>query len=155
MNDDLLLFYLNSEFREAYHRWELDQPARNGMHAYPILDSDNDFCTRRMVLGLNFPGERQDQGKWWTTLAKFAHGWAIHTKWQHHLLKRSGWVLQNSQGQYELDLTHIGIEDIYFSPDIILQVGDEIIPVEIKGINTLDYQGTPALYKRVYTHLVA
>ncbi len=76
------------------------------------------------------------------------NGWAIHTKWQEDLLEGTGLVLYNKyEGMPELDLTHIDEETgIHYSPDVILQFGPYVIPVEIKGINTEDFKGNPDLY---------
>lgn len=141
MDDQVLLFLLTSEIEQAYHTWDAEQPARTGLHASSVLESDKDFCVRQHVLAEHYPDERQVKVQYFPSLQKFVHGWAIHKKLQEEIFKRTGRVIKHLTGDYELDLTHLDHEtQIMFSPDAIIKYGDLTIPIEIKGINTEDFQ---------------
>jgi len=143
-----LLFLLRHEFQQSFIEWERRQPARNGLHVASLVEPDEIWCARKHVILAFTPEYRQEVPAYWSLLAKFVHGWAIHTKWQHDLLKHTGLVAWNTeQEKYELDLTHHDIDrDIHFSPDVILKFGNMLIPLEIKGINHDEYAGHPAYY---------
>src|SRR6266516_1225138 len=143
-----LAFLLTHEFNQAFYAWDAALPPRDGLHASSVLESDADFCVRQHVLADSFPDERQQKEQYLSALQKFLHGWQIHEKWQYKLLKSTGLVPWNhSMEEYELDLTHIDPEsDIKYSPDAIIEYAGFVMPIEIKGINTLDYQGCPDLY---------
>lgn len=161
-DNSTLEFLLTHEFQQAYHTWDAMQRARDGLHASSVLESDSDFCTRQHVLADAFPGERQTKEQYWSVLAKFLHGWNIHEKWQQKLLKPSGLVVKRAREddeegwplppEWELDLTHTDPETgIKYSPDAIITFAGMVMPVEIKGINTLDFQGCEELYREVCT----
>lgn len=142
MDDQVLLFMLTSEIESAYHQWDAEQPARTGLHASSVLESDKDFCVRQHVIAEHYPDERQAKEQYLPSLQKFVHGWAIHKKLQEEIFKRTGRVIRHLTGDHELDLTHLDYEtQIMFSPDVIIKYGDLTIPIEIKGINTEDFQG--------------
>lgn len=153
MDDSTLAFLLTHELQQAFQRWDASMPARTGLHAYSLLESESDWCTRQHVLAHIAPEQRQQKDQHWRVLAMFLNGWTIHRKWQHELLKRSGIVAigidHHGTQDFELDLTH-NEQGIRFSPDAIIKYGGQVMPVEIKGINTLDFQGCPDLYERVF-----
>lgn len=147
INPETLTFLLQHELQQALVSWQRRAPARTGLHAYSLLDSDKEWCLRQHVLSEQFPDQREPEQSFWHSAAYLAHGWAIHEKWQHKLLRPTGLVRQHLTGAYELDLTHWDHDrDIYFSPDVILAYAGINIPVEIKGINHDDYAGHPAYY---------
>jgi hypothetical protein len=150
-DDSTLAFLLTNELQQAYQTWDKNQPARTGLHASSVLESDADFCTRQHVLAEQFPAERQQKEQYWKVLAMFANGWSIHKKWQEDILKPTGIVVKHTGDDadgwpllpvYELDLTHIHPETgIQFSPDAIIEYAGQTMVVEIKGINHEDFQG--------------
>lgn len=146
-----LAFLLTHEFQQAFHAWDAQQPARDGLHASSVLESDSDFCTRQHVLADAFPAERQTKDQYLPALQKFLHGWNIHEKWQYKLLKPTCLVAVNEHGQLELDLTHIDPDTgIKYSPDVILaKFAGLTLPIEIKGINHEDYAGQEEMYYKV------
>ncbi len=148
MDNRTLLYLLKQQFDRSFRDWDKNQPARTGLHASSVLESESDFCTRQHVLAEKFPQTRQAKDQYLPSLQKFVNGWALHKKWQEDLIGPSGLVKYSEDPDgLELDLTHIDFETgIHFSPDIILSFAGFTIPVEIKGINTLDFQGCPNLY---------
>jgi hypothetical protein len=152
ISDDTLHFLLENALQQSYVAWEQSQPPRNGLHASSVLQSDGDWCVRQHALAEAFPAMRQPKDAFWKTLATLAHGWSIHEKWQYKLLKRTGLVAihtENSVGRPELDLTHVDpLHGIHYSPDVILNFCGLILPIEIKGINTQDFQGHPDYYDK-------
>ena len=174
IDDTTLAFLLTHELQQAFQTWDKNQPARTGLHASSVLESDADFCTRQHVLAEVFPHERQQKEQFWRVLAMFANGWSIHQKWQWDILQPTGmvdyeevvdddpldldFVPQSYSIEYELDRTHIDpVTNIHYSPDAIIEFAGQRMAVEIKGINTLDFRGTPALYERDFSqsHLYA
>ena len=147
LDNKKLIFFLRNAFIQAFIAWEKRQPARNGLHVASLKDEG--WCTRKHVILNLFPELREDVASYWTVLSKYVHGWSIHEKWQHKLLRPTGLVALNEQGQPELDLTHYDeIRETHFSPDVILNFAGEYIPVEIKGINHNEYAGHPAYYDK-------
>ncbi|HEY5003436.1 MAG TPA: hypothetical protein VII61_09810 [Ktedonobacteraceae bacterium] len=150
-DDSTLAFLLTNELQQAFQTWDRNQPARTGLHASSVLESDADFCTRQHVLAEQFPDERQQKEQYWKVLAMFANGWSIHKKWQEDLLYPTGMVvlseveahdMWNPVLEAELDRTHIHQETgIQFSPDAIIDFAGQRMVVEIKGINHEDFQG--------------
>jgi len=158
MDNRTLLYLLKQQFDRSFHDWDKNQPARTGLHASSVLESESDFCTRQHVIAEKFPETREAKDQYLPSLQKFVNGWALHKKWQEDLIGPSGLVkmgvvIREQEGlrittqRPELDLTHIDPETgVHFSPDIILSFAGLTIPIEIKGINTLDFQGCPDLY---------
>ncbi len=147
------VFLLIHELQQLFVQWDAQQPAREGLHASSVLESDSDFCIREHILADTCPGERQQKEQFWKVLAMFLNGWSIHEKWQYKLLEPSGMVryCEGDLKFLELDLTHIDpATGIHFSPDAIINFAGLTLPIEIKGINTLDFQGCPDLYDRSY-----
>jgi hypothetical protein len=147
IHPDTLTFLLQHELQQALVSWQRRSPARTGLHAYSLLDSEQEWCLRQHVLAEHFPDQREPEQSFWHSAAYLAHGWSIHEKWQHKLLKPTGLVTHYSTGDYELDRTHIDQDrGIHFSPDAILSYAGINIPLEIKGINHDDYAGHEAYY---------
>ncbi|SRR6266496_409553 len=154
--DSTLAFLLTHELQQAFVQWDAQQPAREGLHASSVLESDSDFCTREHILADTCPGERQQKEQFWKVLAMFVHGWAIHKKWQEDLLLPTGLVVcSDEDGKlWEIDVTHIDpATGIHFSPDAIIKFAGLTLPLEIKGINHDDFAGCEELYRPIVTKL--
>src|SRR6266568_9416848 len=138
---------LKLSFQQMYLQKGRDQEPHRELHAANLLESESEWCTRRYVLMNLFPEEVQkpELKSWdWKREAIFEDGWVRHKKLQA-LFKKYGNVAINHllNGQFdalapaspELDLTHyLPDENLYFSPDAIIQFGSEKYLVEIKGI---------------------
>src|SRR6266702_1613847 len=124
-------------FQQMYLQKGRDQEPHRELHAANLLESESEWCTRRYVLMNLFPEEVQkpELKSWdWKREAIFEDGWVRHKKLQA-LFKRYGNVVLSESGELELDLTHyLEDENLYFSPDAIIQFGNEKYLVEIKGI---------------------
>lgn len=134
---------LTSEFQSLFNQWGSNQPPRLGLRASSLLVPAEEWCVRQHVLSEISPvSERETEEHTWRTNAVFLHGWKLHEKWQG-LFFNAQLAVQNMEmeGQLELDLTHHDHErGIYFSPDAILEYAGRKFVVEIKGINTKDFQ---------------
>lgn len=122
-------------------------PARTEVHASSLIADD--WCSREYVLGEFHPQEaiQNSNEKFYHLHAIFEHGWMIHKKWQAWY-KANGLAVYNQQLQdYELDLTHYDPERmIYYSPDAIIRtIMKRNRVIEIKGINTDEYQSVASL----------
>ena len=124
-------------FQQMYLQKGRDQEPHRELHAANLLESNSEWCTRRYVLMNLYPEEVQkpELKSWdWKREAIFEDGWVRHKKLQA-LFKRYGNVVLSESGELELDLTHyLEDENLYFSPDAIIQFGNEKYLVEIKGI---------------------
>lgn len=126
------------DFQDLYLKYGASQAPRTGLHASSLLVSESEWCTRRYVLADLFPGEAvtPELARWqWKQQAVFENGWNLHERWQK-LFEKYGNVVKYNGMYNELDLTHYDPErQVYFSPDAILNINDEHMVVEIKGIN--------------------
>jgi hypothetical protein len=117
-------------------------PVRTSVHASSVVSED--WCSREFVLGEFYPDRAttDPQDKMYTHLHNiFQHGWEVHRKWQRIFLSQGLAVFSEEKGEYELDLTHYDPEYmIYYSPDAIITALGKTRVVEIKGINTEEYQ---------------
>jgi hypothetical protein len=154
---------------EMFSQWNEDKPLRTGFpHASNILAPDHSFCMRQLVLAAVYPDQcKRPPTKPWDTLvnARFKHGWVIHEKYQD-LFKQYGDVVffEDNPDTPELDHSHFDEERlIWFSPDAIMRVEGEKMPVEMKGYNQaafdkMDENGTAPVdaHKQVnlYMHLL-
>lgn len=159
---------LELDFRNMYVEWGKSSPARHGMHASAVLQSESEWCTREQVLHQLYPeqGEKPEWNSWdWKKSAIFENGWNLHRRWQR-LFEKFGNVvyscvddmgiahistaelnnrddLREINGKLyapELDLTHYDSErNLYFSPDAILNFGPHTYVVEIKGLKQESY----------------
>jgi hypothetical protein len=124
---------------EMFNKWNEDKPLRTGFpHASNILAPDNAFCMRKLVLAAIHPelAERPETKPWDTLMnARFKHGWMIHQKYQELMLKYGKVVYFNDNLMTpELDYSHFSDKDLtWFSPDAIMIVEGEEMPIEIKG----------------------
>src|SRR6266700_2815508 len=138
-------------FQQMYLQKGRDQEPHRELHAANLLESESEWCTRRYVLMNLYPGEVQkpELKSWdWKREAYFATGWVYHEKWQSLFRLYGNVVLSDDNRLPELDLTHfLPGENLYFSPDAIIQFGNEKYLVEIKGINHDEYVGHPDLYE--------
>lgn len=138
VKEALLHAYLESLFV----RWGGSSAPRLTLHASSLIVSDREWCEREYVLAASHSAEeaqevREAYGAHLNAI--FFNGWWIHRKWQD-LFKRFGRVVMKD-GRHSLDLTYHHTEyDLYHSPDAILEVAGTIYPIEIKGINTEEYQ---------------
>lgn len=111
----------NGESRERY-----------GLHGSAILKDD--LCYRAQVLSLFF---KQSQGEELPlkTLAIFEEGNAIHEKWQR-LFTRGG--LGTAE---DMDRTRFNSHsELLYTPDAIIEINGTKYIVEIKSMNTFNYQ---------------
>lgn len=104
---------------------------RYGLHASSIIASDNDFCLREQVLSLFYV---RDTGKEFPTktLRIFAHGTAIHEKWQK-MFEKAGWLKCAEKTHF------VKKYDLCYTPDIETNWKGEPI-IEIKSENTYAFQ---------------
>lgn len=109
-----------------------DEVERSGLHASSIIAAETKFCFREQVLSLLF---KQTQGHQLPSKQKrvFEEGKAIHRKWQG-LFERSGIA-------DEIELRHYEEKyDLYFTPDAVVKINSKKYVVEIKSMNSFQYQ---------------
>jgi hypothetical protein len=154
MPDDLTLEaeLIKYSFQQMYLQKGKDKEPHRELHAANLLESNSEWCTRRYVLMNLFPDEVQkpELHSWdWKREIIFDNGWSLHERWQN-LFSRYGNVVRSRllNGQVdplapeslELDLTHyLEEENLYFSPDAIIEFGGTKYLIEIKGIKQEDF----------------
>lgn len=124
---------------------------RAGLHASSIISSDESFCYRAQVLSLLF---EQTQGHE-TPLASlkiFAAGNSIHEKWQN-MFAKGGICVKNEARSFSEKY------ELYFTPDSIVNINNELQIVEIKSMNTYSFKSAkshPSGQKQcmLYMHLL-
>ncbi len=129
---------LKLSFQQMYLQKGRDAQPHRELHAANLLESESEWCTRRYVLMNLYPDEVQkpELKSWdWKREDIYEHGWEVHRKWQYMFRMFGNVVLSDDNRLPELDLTHfLPDENLYFSPDAIIQFGNEKYLVEIKGI---------------------
>lgn len=108
-----------------------DREDRVGMHGSGIIASDNEFCFRQQVLSFFFKGFEPPISDGLRRI--FLNGWYVHDKWQT-LFKKAGIAVGIEQR---------GMSDsmrLLFTPDAIIKFGNKTYVVEIKSVNTYQFQ---------------
>lgn len=107
---------------------------RKGLHASEILEDNSKYCTRRMVLSLNY--KRGIEKEPYGMKPKYEEGNMIHEKWQRLFIR--GWLC----GLDDVENTQIDREyNLLYTPDAIINVPGiegELI-VEIKSMSDKQY----------------
>lgn len=132
---------LRAHFESLFTAWGASNPPRTKVHASSLIVSKDEWCEREYVLAGSHPEEAQTVEQEYSAHlnAIFVNGWTLHQKWQN-LFKRYARVVMKD-GKPSLDLTYHHREyDLYYSPDAILIIAGTVYPIEIKGINTDEYQ---------------
>ena len=123
---------------------------RVGLHTSAMIVSDNEFCVRQQVLSLLFK-QSQKENIPIDLLRIFEAGNAIHEKWQR-LFIRGG--LCHAE---DLDFTRFVDEyELSFTPDAIITINGKKYVVEIKSVNTYQFQkmtSHPSAYKQVNMYM--
>lgn len=150
-NDSLEGLLIRRTLDQLFYIRDHTDEKRAGLHASGIIKSDKDFCYREQVLSLLF---EQTQGQLLPVnlLRIFAAGNSIHAKWQN-LFVKSGIAVEiearNFSEQYEM----------YFTPDAVIQLNNKKYVVEIKSVNTFQFQKSNnhsqgARQLQLYMHLL-
>jgi hypothetical protein len=104
---------------------------RVGMHGSGIIASDNEFCYRRQVLSFFYRGMEPNHPV--KLLRIFLNGWYVHEKWQK-LFKDAGMSLGSEVRGESNEFS------LLFTPDDIVKIGNKKYVVEIKSVNTYQFQ---------------
>lgn len=108
-----------------------DREDRVGMHGSGIIASDNEFCYRQQVLSFFYKGFEPPISDGLRRI--FLNGWYVHIKWQT-LFEKAGIAVGIEQR---------GMSDsmrLLFTPDAIIRLGNKTYVVEIKSVNTYQFQ---------------
>lgn len=132
---------IQAQFTNHLAAWGASSSPRTRLHASALIVPTSEWCYREHYLRDRNPDEVGAAEPASPHLnAIFLNGWTLHRKWQFDLFKKHGCVVRRAH-QYCLDLTHEHEElNMLYSPDAILEIFGERWPVEIKGINTEEYQ---------------
>lgn len=104
---------------------------RVGMHGSGIIASDSDFCYRQQVLSFYFKGFEPDISDGLRRI--FLNGWYVHEKWQK-LFEAAGIAIGVEQRGESKDMK------LLFTPDAIIKLKNKKWVVEIKSVNTYQFQ---------------
>jgi hypothetical protein len=158
-NLDTIAELLRIEFRSLFVEWGNSTPTRTGLHASAVLVDEQDWCLRRHTLSELFPDAVQpiELSSWdWKQQAIFLNGWRLHEKWQA-LFQQFARVVEVETSHFDED------RNLYFTPDVIFEFGNQKYIVEIKGYKAdyfakLDESGAPPEYAHaqanLYCHLL-
>ena len=104
---------------------------RTGMHASGIIASEQEFCIRQQVLSFVFKGSEAFIP---ISLRRiFKAGTSIHQKWQE-MFRNAGIAEAIEQRG------HSKLMSLLFTPDAIVRIGKRRYVVEIKSVNTYQFQ---------------
>lgn len=104
---------------------------RTGMHGSSIIASDTEFCYREQVLSFFYKGTEKDVPP---DLARiFLEGWSVHEKWQT-LFQKAGIAYGIEQRGHSKGW------ELLFTPDAIILLNGIKYVVEIKSVNTFQFQ---------------
>ncbi len=149
----LMQVYIQNMFND----WSAERPARYGIHASKLIETDGVFCLRQCVLLERHHLPQKDENSWITN-ARFLNGWSLHQKYQS-LLERFANVVWY-RGKPELDQTHYdAARKLAFSPDAIIEYAGVQYVVEIKGYNLEHFEKlesppkTAVIQANLYCHL--
>ena len=111
-----------------------DTTERRGLHTSAIIVGDDKFCLREQVLSLLY---KQAQGEHEPINLKriFEEGNAIHEKWQRLFIRGGLGVAE------DMDFSRFNDEyEVGYTPDAILTINGKKYVVEIKSVNTYQFQ---------------
>ena len=107
---------------------------RIGLHASSFIKGEKEWCLRQQVLSLVY---RQLQGEQIAVGLKriFEEGNAIHEKWQRLFIRGGLGVAE------DMDFSRFNDEyEVGYTPDAILTINGKKYVVEIKSVNTYQFQ---------------
>jgi len=129
---------VQERFSRLFEEWNTAKGSREGIHVSSIIKSDGDFCLRQIVLMQHF--KHQPIPMHGRTLQIFAHGWAVHQKWQN-LFEIAGIA-------EEVETTHYHKETgASFTPDGIINIFKKRFLVEIKSMNKESYDSMRSVHE--------
>ena len=111
-----------------------DSTERRGLHTSAIIVGEDKFCLREQVLSLIY---KQAQGEHipQNLIRIFEEGNAIHEKWQRLFIRGGLCKAEDLDFSKFYDKYEIG-----YTPDAILTIDGEKYVVEIKSVNTYQFQ---------------
>lgn len=121
---------LYHRFEQFFRKWGEVKEARSGIHASSIIQADDEFCFREHILGFFYQSNETPHSL--KLLRIFAHGVAIHEKWQN--IFRIAGVAEKIEARHYSD-----IQDVYLTPDAVIKIMNRRYVVEIKSMNSRTY----------------
>lgn len=134
------LFYLkpdyDAELEMLKFQYDQEEDERSGLHASAIISGGKSFCYREQVLSLFYKMDQGGQNP--IHLARiYEEGKSIGTKWQR-LFIRAGIGVKE-----DMDVSRFVKEyDLQYTPDGIIMLDGLKYVVEIKSMNTNQFQTT-------------
>lgn len=120
------------KLQQVFQQWSLAKGNRDGLHASSVLASEKDFCWREHILEQGYRKNEVELSTW--TLRIYLNGWFLHQKWQQ--------LFQDSGIAESVEMTRISPKwNLQFTPDAVVRLFGRSYIVEIKSMNTREFQG--------------
>lgn len=128
-NNDLQSLLVNSAFDKLMFQKREEDETRIGMHGSGVISKD--FCYRQQVLSFYYKGAEPNYPVELRRI--FLNGWYVHIKWQKLF----------EQAKIAYGIEQRGKSDFWkllFTPDAIIKLKNKLYIVEIKSVNTIQFQ---------------